>query len=67
MAMTLRLSDSELDALRDRASRAGVSMQDAARQAIREYIIRSEHRERVSEATDLILSVHADAIDRLGQ
>jgi hypothetical protein len=42
-------------------------MQDAARQAIREYIIRSEHRERVSEATDLILSVHADAIDRLGQ
>ena len=67
MAMTLRLSDSELDALRARATSAGVSMQDAARQAIREYIIRSEHRERVSEATDLILAAHADALDRLGR
>ena len=67
MAMTLRLSDSELEALRDRATRSGVSMQDAARQAIREYLIRSEHRERVSNATDLILSVHADAIERLGR
>jgi N-acetylmuramoyl-L-alanine amidase len=42
-------------------------MQDAARQAIREYLIRSEHRERVSNAADLILSVHADAIERLGR
>ena len=67
MAMTLRLSESELDALRARATSAGVSMQDAARQAIREYIVRSEHRERVSEATDLILAVHADALDRLGR
>lgn len=67
MAMTLRLTDDELEALREHAFEAGVSMQDAARQAIREYIIRSEHRSRVSTATDLILTVHADAIERLGQ
>lgn len=65
--MTLRLTDDELDALREHAHQSGVSMQDAARQAIREYIIRSEHRTRVSNATDLILSVHAEAIERLGR
>ncbi len=42
-------------------------MQDAARRAIRDYIERTGHRARVSNASELILDVHADAIERLGQ
>ena len=66
MAMTLRLDQADQDALRERAAAEGISMQDAARRAIRDYIARSEHRARVSSATELILDVHADAIERLG-
>jgi plasmid stability protein len=65
--MTLRLTDEEQEALRERAQSEGISMQDAARRAIREYVIRSEHRQRVSEAAQLIMSVHADALERLGK
>ena len=67
MAMTLRLSDEEQEALKACAADFGISMQDAARQAIREYIVRLDHRSRVSGAADLIMAVHADAIERLGQ
>ncbi|MBK5223554.1 MAG: ribbon-helix-helix protein, CopG family [Acidimicrobiia bacterium] len=67
MAMTLRLSDDEQRALRERAASEGMSMQDVARRAIRDYVARSEHRDRVAAAADLILDAHADAIDRLGQ
>jgi plasmid stability protein len=67
MAMTLRLDEQEQEALRQQAAAEGVSMQDAARRAIREYIARSEHRSRVSTASELILDVHADAIERLGR
>ena len=67
MAMTLRLTDEEHDDLRAVATANGVSMQDAARQAIREFVVRSAHRARVARATDLIVSAHADAIDRLGR
>lgn len=67
MAMTLRLTDDEQRALRERAAADGVSMQDAARRAIREYVRRSEHRERVAAAAELISVTHADALDRLGR
>jgi plasmid stability protein len=67
MAMTLRLSEDEQGALRDRAAAEGISMQDAARRAIRDYVARSEHRSRVAAAAELITDVHADAIDRLGR
>ena len=65
--MTLQLSDEEQRGLEVCASYLGISIQDAARQAIREYIERFNNRARVAGATDLILSVHADAIKRLGQ
>jgi hypothetical protein len=45
----------------------GISMQDAARRAIRDYVERGEHRSRVAAAADLIADVHAEAIDRLGR
>ena len=67
MAMTLRLDEQDHEALRQRAAADGVSMQDAARRAIREYLARSEHRARVAAASELILDVHADAIERLGR
>ena len=67
MAMTLRLSEDEQSALRDRAAAEGISMQDAARRAIRDYVARSEHRSRVAAAAELITDVHADALDRLGR
>ncbi|MDP5068988.1 MAG: hypothetical protein NWP35_05705 [Ilumatobacteraceae bacterium] len=65
--MKIRLSDEEQEGLEACASYLGISIQDAARQAIREYIERFDNRARVAGATDLILSVHADAIKRLGQ
>lgn len=65
--MTLRLTDDEQAALKARAEAEGISMQDAARRAVREYIARQHHREVVSAAADRILEVHADAIERLGR
>jgi len=67
MAMTLRLTDDEQNALREQAAAEGISMQDAARHAIREYLARSKHRVRVAAAAELIADVHADALDRLGR
>jgi plasmid stability protein len=65
--MTLRLTEDEQEELRRRAAAEGISMQEAARRAIREYISRSEHRDRVVASAWRILEVHADAIDRLGR
>jgi predicted DNA binding CopG/RHH family protein len=66
MAMTLRLSEKEQRALKKRAERDGVSMQDAARRAIREYLDSSEHTARVVDAAKQIMKVHAEAIEQLG-
>ena len=65
--MTLQLPDEEQEGLEACASYLGISAQDAAQQAIREYIERYDNRARVAGATDLILSAHADAIKRLSQ
>ena len=67
MAMTLRLTDEEQSALRERAAHEGISMQDAARRAVREYVSRGEHRRRVAEAAERVTAAHADALERLGQ
>jgi plasmid stability protein len=66
MAMTLRLTDEEQAALRQRAQREGISMQDAARRAVRDYVAKGEHRDRVAAAADRIRTVHAEALERLG-
>ena len=67
MAMTLRLTDEEQAALKERAELEGVSMQEAARRAVREFVARADHRDRVAGAAEVILHRHADALDRLGQ
>lgn len=65
--MTLRLTEQEQQALRESAAAEGISMQDAARRAIRDYVARQDHRNRVVAASDRIAEVHADALDRLGR
>jgi len=65
--MTLRLTDEEQAALRRRAEREGISLQEAARKAVREFVDRSDHRERVAEAAAKILVAHDDALRRLGE
>jgi plasmid stability protein len=67
MAMTLRLTDDEQSALRERAEAEGISMQDAARQAVRQYVASGLHRERVSDAARRVIESHADALERLGR
>lgn len=67
MAMTLRLTDDEHEALRRRADAEGISMQDAARRAVRAYIERSDHRDRVLAAASSVMTAHADALRRLGE
>lgn len=67
MAMTLRLTDEEQAALQARASAEGVSMQDAARRAVREFLANADHRERVALAAERVTRSHAEALRRLGE
>lgn len=67
MAMTLRLSDEEQELLRRRAAKEGISMQEVARRAVREYVGIEDHRDRVFASARRVLTAHADAIERLGR
>lgn len=65
--MTLRLDDHETEALRLRASREGRSMQEVARQAVRDYIDRTSRRELLDQVLDEDLPRYAEALRRLGE
>jgi hypothetical protein len=67
MAMTLRLDPDDQAALRERADTEGISMQEAARRAVRDYLVRGAHRERVAVAATRVIVAHAEALDRLGR
>jgi predicted transcriptional regulator len=67
MAMTLRLSDSEAEALRRRAALEQRSMQDVARQAIREYVDGHSRAELLDRVLDEELPRYCEALERLGQ
>jgi plasmid stability protein len=67
MAMTLRLDEQETEALRRRADREGRSMQDVARQAVRDYIERTSKRELLNSVLDRELPRYAEALERLGK
>jgi plasmid stability protein len=67
MAMTLRLTDDETDALRWRAQREGRSMQEVARAAVREYVDRTSRRELLDQVLDDELPRYAEALERLGR
>ncbi len=65
--MTLRLNEQESEALRRRAEREGRSMQEVARQAVRDYIDRTSRRELLDRVLDQDLPRYAEALERLGQ
>ena len=65
--MTLLLTDDEQAALRERAKAEGISMQEAARRAVRAFVASGEHRDRVSAAARRVMDLHADALRRLGE
>lgn len=65
--MTLRLTPEEQAALQERARMEGISMQEAARRAVREYVAHGRHRDRVSESAQRVMEAHADALRRLGE
>jgi plasmid stability protein len=67
MAMTLRLDDQETDALRVRAQLEGRSMQEVARQAVRDYIERTSRRDLLDRVLDEELPRYAEALRRLGE
>lgn len=67
MAMTLRLTDEETAALRRRAEQEGRSMQDVAREAVREYVDVADRAELLRRVLDSELPRYADALERLGQ
>jgi predicted transcriptional regulator len=67
MAMTLRLDEAETRALRERADLEGRSMQEVAREAVRDYIERTSRRELLDRVLDAELPRFAEALERLGQ
>lgn len=67
MAMTLRLTDDETDALRRRADLEGRSMQEVARQAVREYVETHSRADLLEQVLDAELPRYAEALERLGQ
>ncbi|MQA16463.1 MAG: ribbon-helix-helix protein, CopG family [Pseudonocardiaceae bacterium] len=65
--MTLRLSDAEAAALRARAEREHRSMQEVAREAVREYVENHSRAELLDQVLDEELPRYAEALERLGQ
>ena len=65
--MTLRLTDDEADALRRRSEIESRSMQDVARQAVREYVENHSRAELLDRVLDEELPRYAEALERLGQ
>lgn len=67
MPMTLRLTDDEAAALRERAEIESRSMQDVARQAVRDYIEQHSRTDLLNRVLDSELPRYAEALERLGQ
>jgi hypothetical protein len=65
--MTLRLTDHEAEALRLRADLERRSMQEVARQAIREYVESHSRAELLDHVLDEELPRYAEALERLGR
>ena len=66
MAMTLRLTDEETEALRRRAEREGVSMQEVARRAVHEYVSSRDDADLLDAVLDSKLPRYSEALRRLG-
>jgi predicted transcriptional regulator len=67
MPMTLRLTDEEAEALRRRAELEGRSMQEVARQAVREYVDSHSRVDLLDRVLDSEVPRYAEALRRLGE
>jgi plasmid stability protein len=65
MAMNLRLTEDEAEALRCKAAEEGRSMQEVARAAIAEYV--SERPARLRAAVDRVRTENAELLERLSR
>ena len=65
MAMNLRLSDAESDALRSRAEQEGRSMQEVARIAIAQYV--SDRPQRLLSAIQRARTEDGELLERLSK
>ena len=66
MAMTLRLTDEETEALRAQAEIESRSMQEVARAALREYVARRGNVRLVDEELQYVVTTYREALRRLG-
>jgi plasmid stability protein len=67
MAMTLRLTDEQTQALRARAGREGRSMQQVVRSALDEYLLRAEDDEQTDRLAEHGAQRFAELLRRLGE
>ena len=67
VSVTLRLSEEETEALRRQAQAEGRSMQDLARQAIRDYIERHTQTSQLDQVLSSELPRYSEAMRRLGE
>ena len=65
--MTLRLTDEQAEALRARAGKEGRSMQQVARSALDEYLLRSEDDERTDRLAQEGAQRFAELLRRLAE
>lgn len=65
--MTLRLSDEQTVALRERAEREGRSMQQIARAALDDYLLRAGDDERTQRLAEHGAQRFAELLRRLGE
>jgi predicted transcriptional regulator len=65
--MTLRLPDEEAEALRQRAALERRSMQEWARQAIREYVEQHSRADLLERVLDEEIPRYAEALRRLAE
>jgi plasmid stability protein len=67
MAMTLRLTDQQAEALRARAAREGRSMQQVAIAAVDDYLLRAEDDELTDRLAAQGAQRFAELLRRLGE
>ena len=67
MAMTLRLTDDEAAALRRQAELESRSMQEVARDSVREYVERHGRDRLLRQALDNLVTQYQEALDRLAE
>jgi hypothetical protein len=67
MAMTLRLTDQQTEALRARAEREGRSMQQIVIAAVDDYLLRAEDDELTDRLTAQGAQRFAELLRRLGE